>query len=212
MKVRFDKEWLTLIVAALVAFNVQAGPPRFRGYSWKIPRSSGGCQSGQCAIGPACLSPTCYGGASCTSCGPNGTPCPNGTCLNGQCACVQMAPVPVTASAPMAGDALDQVNAKRARLGLRPFIRDEGLTQGAVACAKFRAAHHHHGHWMVGGGDFSFLPPGVQMAAGGAEAPGWWNHDPAWLTCCDDESQWTYAGAGVAQDETGAYYQSLFVK
>src|SRR5262245_6491531 len=33
-----------------------------------------------------------------------------------------------------AGDGLDEVNAKRAARGLRPFIRDEGLTQAARSC------------------------------------------------------------------------------
>src|SRR5262249_169796 len=47
-------------------------------------------------------------------------------------------PTPVVESVGI-GDGLDEVNAKRAARGLRPFIRDEGLTQAARACAAFRA-------------------------------------------------------------------------
>src|SRR4029077_5254922 len=36
------------------------------------------------------------------------------------------------------GDGLDEVNAQRAARGLRPYVRDDGLTQAARACAQFR--------------------------------------------------------------------------
>src|SRR5438874_4739618 len=51
---------------------------------------------------------------------------------------VTAAGVPGTGPAPAGGsdgDGLGEVNAKRAARGLRPFVRDEGLTQAARACA-----------------------------------------------------------------------------
>src|SRR5262245_27206415 len=50
--------------------------------------------------------------------------------------------VPASAGSTMpagSGDGLDEVNAQRAARGLRPYVRDEGLTQAAQKCAAFRA-------------------------------------------------------------------------
>ena len=56
----------------------------------------------------------------------------------------------------IATDAIDEVNATRAKRGLKPFVRDEGLTQAAMGAAAYRAKHLISGHTS---NDFKFLPP-----------------------------------------------------
>lgn len=58
--------------------------------------------------------------------------------------------------------ALTEVNAKRASMGLHPFIHDPGLTQGAQAVAKWRAERHISGHSP---NDFGFLPTGCNASS-----------------------------------------------
>lgn len=104
-------------------------------------------------------------------------------------------------------DALDELNAQRSARGLRPYIRDEGLTRGAFAVAKYRAEHRIYGHVRGGGGDFAFLPRGVQASAGGCAANG-----PEWgfMSCCRFEN-WRYAGAASCMGADGRMYCDLFV-
>lgn len=112
------------------------------------------------------------------------------------------------AAAVTTGDALDEVNAKRAARGLRPFVRDEGLTRAAEACAQFRAANRLFGH--VGGqlGDFAFLPPGVKCDATGCAA-----YPPSygWLSCCTYDP-YTVAGAAWVMGADGNRYMQLCVR
>src|SRR4051812_16840952 len=59
------------------------------------------------------------------------------------------APAFAPTSSPSLGnttEALGEVNAARARRGLPPFARDDSLTQGAAACAQFRASRGIQGH------------------------------------------------------------------
>lgn len=102
-------------------------------------------------------------------------------------------------------DALDEVNAARARKGLRPFLRDPLLTQGALACARARAARRLHGHTS---NDFAYLPAGAIARAGGCGAldDSW-----GWGTCCTYE-RWTYAGAAWVRGADGKRYMQLFVR
>src|SRR5205823_3123448 len=67
-----------------------------------------------------------------------------------------------TAGGSAGGDGLDEVNAKRAARGLPSFIRDEGLTRAARACAAFRAEHGLFGHTS---NDFTFLPSGTSAGS-----------------------------------------------
>src|SRR4029450_9749212 len=53
---------------------------------------------------------------------------------------IQNAIVPLSPRVSTTAEALDEVNATRAARGLRPFIRDDGLTQAAAGFAEFRAA------------------------------------------------------------------------
>ena len=46
-------------------------------------------------------------------------------------------PEPYTGSAKQCEDAVDEVNKARAKRGLKPYIKDSLLCQGAFACAKF---------------------------------------------------------------------------
>jgi hypothetical protein len=101
-------------------------------------------------------------------------------------------------------DALDEVNRARAAKGLRPYIRDAALTQGASACADFRAARRIEGHTAS---DFAFLPAGAHAKVGGCGALelSW-----GWGTCATFEN-WTYAGAAYAWGSDNQRYMQLFV-
>jgi hypothetical protein len=102
-------------------------------------------------------------------------------------------------------DALDEVNAKRSRAGLKPFVRDDGLTKAAAACAAIRAENGIRGHLPS---DFAYLPSGASADAAGCGAldPSW-----EWQSCCDDED-YTYAGAAVVIGADGKRYMLLFVR
>lgn len=104
-----------------------------------------------------------------------------------------------------AGDGLDEVNAKRAARGLRPFIRDENLTQAARACAAFRAANGLFGHTS---NDFSFVPAGTSASSAGCAA---YPASYGWMSCCTYEN-YTYAGAAAVTGRDGKRYMHLFVR
>jgi hypothetical protein len=120
---------------------------------------------------------------------------------------VVMASEPGPSSDPSgwAGDGLDEVNAKRAVRGLRPFVRDEGLAQAARSCAAFRAEHGLFGHTS---NDFGFVPPGVQASSAGCAA---YPASYGWMSCCVYES-YTYAGAAWVTGRDGRRYMHLFVR
>jgi hypothetical protein len=103
------------------------------------------------------------------------------------------------------GDGLDEVNAKRAARGLRPFIRDESLTHAARACASFRAMHLTFGHTS---NDFAFVPAGASAASAGCAA---YPASYGWMSCCTYEG-YTYAGAAWVTGRDGKRYMHLFVR
>lgn len=106
-------------------------------------------------------------------------------------------------------DALGEVNAKRATRGLRPYIRDEGLTQAARAAARYRADRLMFGHVAdTNLGDFRFLPPGVKAASAGCAA---YPAHMGWLSCDIWEAN-TYAGAAWALGRDGKRYMHIFVR
>ena len=104
-----------------------------------------------------------------------------------------------------AGDGLDEVNAKRAARGLRPFIRDEGLTQAARSCAQFRAERGLFGHT---GNDFAFVPAGSAASSTGCAA---YPASFGWMSCCVYDN-YTYAGAAWVTGRDGQRYMHLFVR
>jgi hypothetical protein len=101
-------------------------------------------------------------------------------------------------------DALAEVNAVRARRGLPPFVRDEGLTRGAINVARFRAERLIEGHTA---NDFAGLPRGVRASAAGCAA---WHGDD-WGSCCTYE-RWRHAGAAWCRGRDGRRYMQLFVR
>jgi len=66
-----------------------------------------------------------------------------------------------------ATEALDEVNAVRARAGLYPYLRDPGLTAAAQSAAAFRANRLIAGHTA---NDFTALPDGCWARAAGCAA------------------------------------------
>lgn len=119
---------------------------------------------------------------------------------------------PATISTPAevgaAVDALAEVNAERARRGLRAFIQDEGLTAAALAAATHRARYRIAGHLTSGMGDFAFLPAGSSARAAGCGAlEPWWG----WGSCCTFDN-YSYAGAAVVMGADGKRYMHLFCR
>lgn len=111
----------------------------------------------------------------------------------------------VTVTTSEAVEALAEVNARRARSGLRPFLHDPLLTEGAKRCAVERARRLLFGHLPS---DFAYLPPGAKARAGGCAAypPGM-----GWYSCCCEDNA-TYAGAAWAIGRDGRRYMHLFVR
>jgi hypothetical protein len=134
----------------------------------------------------------------------DGCKCDAGTCP-GKCPTTS-AVNPLAPASPTAptGDGLDEVNAKRAARGLRPFVRDEGLTRAAASCAAFRASHLLFGHTA---NDFAFVPPGAQADAAGCAA---YPASYGWMSCCTYEG-YTHAGAAWVTGADGKRYMHLFV-
>ncbi len=104
-----------------------------------------------------------------------------------------------------AEDALAVVNADRAAKGLKPFIRDAGLTAAAIAACDYREAHRIEGHT---GNDFQFLPAGCSADAAGCGAV-----PPifGFATCClNDDYQ--YAGAAWLRGRDGQNWCHIFCR
>lgn len=103
-------------------------------------------------------------------------------------------------------EALDEVNAERAKRGLRPYVVDPLLTQAAKEAASRRASRFIHGHLPES--DFSCLPSGAHCntAGCGALEPSW-----GWGTCCTYDN-YTYAGAAWVMGSDGRRYMHLFVR
>lgn len=111
----------------------------------------------------------------------------------------------VLANINSASDALDEVNAKRAARGLRPYVRDDGLTRAAQSCAAFRAQHRLFGHTS---NDFQFLSAGSRASAAGCAA---YPASYGWMSCAVYENH-TYAGAAYVTGTDGKRYMHLFVR
>jgi hypothetical protein len=114
-------------------------------------------------------------------------------------------PLVVAAQARAAEDALDEVNAVRARRGLPKFVRDEKLSEAAAKCADYRATKLISGHTS---NDFSFVPAGASATAAGCAA---WSPEMGWGSCCTYES-YKIAGAAWSKGRDGRRYMHLFVR
>ncbi len=110
-----------------------------------------------------------------------------------------------TTPATVGPTALEEVNARRARSGLPPFVEDPLLTQAAEAAAEYRAARLMAGHTS---NDFAFVPAGGHAKAAGCAA---WEPSWGWGSCCvEDHAQ--AAGAGWRMGRDGRRYMHLFVR
>ncbi len=101
-------------------------------------------------------------------------------------------------------DALAAVNATRAQRGLRAYLRDDGLTAGALRIAAHRAERRMYGHTA---NDFNFLEGCTATVGGCAGAtPDW-----GWLACATYEN-WTYCGAAWVLGSDGRLYCHAFYR
>lgn len=107
-----------------------------------------------------------------------------------------------TSYAQKAYDGLNEVNTARAQRGLRPYIRDHGLTQAATNAATERARYRIKGHTN---NDFKYSTS-ARAAGCGAMSPSW-----GWRTCCTYEN-YTYAGAAFVIGDDGKRYMHLYVR
>ena len=158
----------------------------------------------QAAYQPIYQSPT----FATTAISPTPAVAPSAEHVGGGTPAVTAAGVPDTGFAPAGGsdgDGLDEVNAKRAAHGLRPFMRDESLTQAARVCAQFRAANGLFGHTS---NDFAFVPAGTLATSAGCAA---YPAGYGWMSCCVYEN-YTYAGAAWVTGRDGRRYMHLFVR
>lgn len=112
---------------------------------------------------------------------------------------------PLTVASTGSDDALDEVNAYRAKKGLPPFQHDPQLTIAAKRAAETRASHLWAGHLQS---DFACLPPGATADAAGCGAleDSW-----GWATCCMDDN-YSHAGAAWVRGSDGKRYMHLFVR
>jgi hypothetical protein len=115
--------------------------------------------------------------------------------------CLAQGPAPESMAG---GDGLDEVNALRASRGLRPFLRDEGLTVAARGASAYRAQYGLFGHTT---NDFGFVPAGIQCSSAGCAA-----YPPhyGWMSCCVYEG-YTRAGAYWTLGRDGRRFMHLFV-
>jgi len=104
-----------------------------------------------------------------------------------------------------ADDALETLNRQRASRGLRPYVRDEGLSLGADSAAAYRAKYCIEGHTN---NDFQFLPQGSRASAAGCAA---WHWSGEFGACACYEN-YTYAGAAWYTGKDGRVYMHLFVR
>ena len=106
---------------------------------------------------------------------------------------------------PSVDDALEEVNAARAKRGLTPFVHDPKLNEAAKACAKIRATSFIEAHLA---NDFAYLPAGATATSAGCGAlePSW-----GWGTCCTYDN-YTHAGAAWVMGADGKRYMHLFVR
>lgn len=137
------------------------------------------------------------------------------SCANGSCPLVVPAADPFSppATVPPAEkkisveetEALSEVNALRAQRGLRPYIFDPLLTEGARRIATVRAQNRIFGHLP---NDFSLLPQGASAAATGCAA-----YPPSygWMSCAVYDN-YTYAGAAFVMGADGKRYMHLVVR
>jgi hypothetical protein len=200
MKVRYLLAALALTTAAT---DSEAGPLRRRAQPVYQPVYRPAYQP--YASGPVVTTPTAPGGEYVSNYTPTVTTS-SGVVINSTSVVTAgYTATTVDQTGLSAGDGLDEVNAKRMARGLRPYVRDDGLTAAARACAAFRAQHGLFGHT---GNDFAFLPAGSFAATAGCAA---YPASYGWMSCCIYEN-YTYAGAAWVTGADGRRYMHLFLR
>lgn len=138
-------------------------------------------------------------------------------CTTGNCG-QPAAPVPEAVPPPKpmpdakptaATDALDQLNAQRAARGLPAYVRDEGLTVAAIACATHRARFRIAGHCMAGMGDFVFVPATTTARCAGCSA---WPVGLGFGACEAYSTAYRFAGAATVIGPDGLAYNQAFYR
>lgn len=125
---------------------------------------------------------------------------PNGTIvLPGE------APAPYTGKDTECKDALEEVNAARAKRGLKPYANDPLLAKAAYAAAKARAAVLCAGHTQ---NDFGYVPAGGKATTAGCAA---WKPDWGFGACALYDN-YTYAGAAWVMGSDGRRYMHVFYR
>lgn len=125
-------------------------------------------------------------------------------------ASVSIPAVATNATTATAIEALDEVNSQRAARGLKPYVRDDNLTAGAMAAAKARADRLLFGHTAS---DHAYLPAKTferfrltNIAAGCAAYP------PSYgFLACAVYDDYTYGGAAYVIGRDGRKFCHLFV-
>jgi hypothetical protein len=102
-------------------------------------------------------------------------------------------------------DGLDEVNALRARRGLRPYIYDPNLARAAAGLANYRAEYLIEGHTR---NDFAAVPQGSFARATGCAA---WPVRMGWGSCAIYDN-FTYAGAAWAMGRNGLRFMHLVLR
>lgn len=105
----------------------------------------------------------------------------------------------------VSGDAIDEVNALRAKRGLPPFQKDPLLCKAALACAQARASALNAGHTA---NDFAYLPSGAHAASAGCAA---WPQEMGFGACCVYDN-YSVAGAAWVIGRDGLRYCHLYVR
>lgn len=201
----------TLAVLAALSLALFVGDASAFGRRNRQAAPASACSSGGCPIA----------GAVAGTCSPAGY----STCAGGKCELAgtprtadqflpaatteATAPATITSPAqPAAGvadgsDALDEVNAKRASRGLRPYIRDANLTEGARRLAAARAGGLVFGHLQ---NDFAYIPGSAACTGCAAYPPSY-----GWMSCAVYDN-YTYAGAAWVMGRDGKRYMHLCLR
>jgi hypothetical protein len=110
---------------------------------------------------------------------------------------------PVLTSVATPEEVLAEVNAQRAKRGLRPFLLDLKLSEAAFNCAVFRAYNRIEGHTS---NDFAYLPQGAKANCAGCAA---WPQGMG-FGACELYSNFRYAGVAFCIGRDGKRYCHAF--
>ncbi len=111
------------------------------------------------------------------------------------------------------GDAkacLEEINVRREKSGLKPYIFDQRLADGALLCAKWRAERLHFDHCSGRMGDWGVAPDMLNYAKYGGCAA--YPPKDGFLACAMYEKDCRYCGAVRIRGRDGKDYCHLFCR